>query len=146
METIFAFNQMRVFSLGEARALLPVIYRITEAAQFQVKSLINRLEAIKSTNPQAAEELESLIDQEVRRWEKKIEKLGAKPKGLWLADFDNGTGYYCWRFPETQISFSHGYSDGYSGRKLIEGASDESCSRTNQHSVRPFSEEFPEGH
>ena len=44
----------------------------------------------------------------------------AQIKGMWLADFDAGNGYYCWKFPENEIRFWHGYKDGFSGRVEIQ--------------------------
>lgn len=110
----------RIFQISEAHDLLPLIYRITETAQKEVKLLINKLEAIKDINPAKAKDFEGQINVIVERWQQKIQRLGASPKGLWLADFDNGTGYYCWKFPETKISHWHGYNDGFSGRMPIE--------------------------
>ena len=55
----------------------------------------------------------------MRAWAEKIMQLGAEPKGLWLVDFDSGSGYYCWRYPEADVGFFHGYDDGYSGRVPI---------------------------
>ena len=119
MKKIISINQPRVFTLIDAHWLLPVIYRITEESHLLVRSLLNRMESVKTVNPVLAAELEMEIDREVHRWEVKIEKLGATPKGLWLADFDNGEGYYCWKFPETEIKYWHAYNEGFTGRKQI---------------------------
>ena len=90
-----------------------------QLAQKEVKLLANRVEAIKKTNIVRASEIETEINFIIEKWQDKVEKLGAKPKGLWLADFDKGDGYYCWKFPETQIAFWHGYNDGFSGRLSV---------------------------
>jgi hypothetical protein len=119
MSKIISINQPRAFTLSDAHSLLPVIYRITEVAHAEVKGLINRMEAVKSSNSVLAQKIEIEIDLEVSRWEQKVEKLGATPKGLWLADFDNGEGYYCWKFPENEIRYWHGYSEGFSNRKEL---------------------------
>ena len=116
---IVQLNHKQVFTHSSAQELLPVIYRITETAQKEVRSLVNRMEAIKGMSAQRASEIEVEINHVIERWQQKVQKLGASPKGLWLADFDHGTGYYCWKFPETSISFSHGYNDGFSGRTPI---------------------------
>jgi hypothetical protein len=116
---IVPLNHKRVFTIEDATGLLPVIYRITEVAHKEVRNLANRMEAIKSMSPGRASEIEREINETIDRWQQKVTKLGASPKGLWLADFDNGEGYYCWKFPETEISFWHGYNDGFSGRTLI---------------------------
>ncbi len=46
--------------------------------------------------------------------------LGLEAKGLWLVDFDNGDGYYCWSYPEPAITHYHGYGDGFGGRISIQ--------------------------
>lgn len=116
---IVPLNHKRVFTIEDAKSLLPVVYRITETAQKEVRLLVNRMEAIKGMSSSRATEIEKEINTIIDRWQQKLMKLGASPKGLWLADFDNGEGYYCWKFPETEISFWHGYNDGFSGRTLI---------------------------
>ena len=37
--------------------------------------------------------------------------LGIDVKGLWLIDFDNGSGYYCWHYPEEGLQFFHTYEE-----------------------------------
>lgn len=117
---IFEINKKKTFTLVEAEYLLPLVYKLTEDYSKKVKKLINQLEAFPSKQSERAIEVETLINSLIEQWQNKIERLGAKPKGLWLADFDNGSGYYCWKFPETKIQFFHGYSEGFSGRKTIE--------------------------
>jgi hypothetical protein len=47
-------------------------------------------------------------------------EMGIEVKGLWLIDFDNGSGYYCWRYPEESLQFYHSYEDGFRGRMRIQ--------------------------
>lgn len=109
----------RIFTLREADELLPLIYRITDEVHGRVKKMIHRIEAFQGANPILVSEIEAEINLELNKWQNKISRLGAVPKGMWLADFDHGTGYYCWKFPETQIRFTHGYQDGFTGRVEI---------------------------
>ncbi len=120
MTNIFEINKKKIFTLSDAENLLPLVYKLTEDYSKQVRKLINQLEAFPSKQCERAIEVESNINTLVEQWQNKIERLGAKPKGLWLADFDNGSGYYCWKYPETKITFFHGYNEGFSGRKAIE--------------------------
>ena len=78
-----------------------------------------------------AVEMQAQIDQMVTRWHSKLERLGVRPKGVWLADFDNGTGYFCWKFPETKIMYYHGYQDGFSGRRKVDEKYDSTTSKDN---------------
>ena len=64
-------------------------------------------------------ELEKLIQTAFYRWQKKVQKLGCQAKGMWLVDFDNGQGYYCWHYPEPDICYFHGYDEGFRGRVKI---------------------------
>jgi hypothetical protein len=120
---VIAINRKKTFSLNEVSLLLPLVHRLTEEAQDEVKKIINFIEAHgeKEGTKKASlvHELESRLNEIVTRWQMKIEKLGGEPKGLWLADFDRGDGYFCWKYPETEISYWHGYQDGFSGRILI---------------------------
>ncbi|MCB0393866.1 MAG: DUF2203 domain-containing protein [Bdellovibrionales bacterium] len=120
MEKLVELNRKRIFSLSDAQELLPIIQRITRQHSEKVESLINRIEAASSLSPDAVERLEAEINSEVQGWQTKLEKLGVQPKGLWVADFDSGDGYFCWKFPETEVAHWHRYSDGYSGRLPID--------------------------
>jgi len=120
LENVIEINRRKTFSLVDARTLLPIIYRFTEEASKEVKLQVNRIEAYSDKSHPSVSVIENEINQIINKWQAKVEKLGASPKGLWMADFDNGEGYYCWKFPENEIKHWHGYQDGYSGRMLIE--------------------------
>jgi hypothetical protein len=101
----------RTFSYGEARALLPRVRALTDAAYQKVQAI----EAASS--PQSAQ---SEVDRAVSEWARAVMDLGLEVKGLWLVDFDNGTGYYCWRYPEDDLLFFHSYEEGFRGRMRIQ--------------------------
>jgi hypothetical protein len=126
-------QQGRFFSLTEAQDLLPLIYRLTEESAREVKYLVACVEALPDRKSIRATEIQNQINLIIEKWQNKLERLGAKPKGLWLADFDYGTGYYCWKFPEVKILHKHGYQDGFTGRILISSneESHENCPSTN---------------
>ncbi|MFN3453991.1 MAG: DUF2203 family protein [Pseudobdellovibrio sp.] len=120
MVEIFNIQKPRVFTYSDAKNILPLIYRITEESSKQVKYFMGCLEALPDKESATSLDLQNRINEHIERWQNKLERLGVKPKGLWLADFDNGEGYYCWKYPETQIMYRHGYQDGFTGRILIE--------------------------
>lgn len=123
---IFAIHEKRLFTRETAQELLPLIYHITQTTQKEVRILASRMESIKGMSGLRAKEIEDEINALIDRWQQKLIKLGARPKGLWLADFDDGKGYFCWKFPETEITFWHGYNDGFSGRIPLNITSDAS--------------------
>ena len=119
MSDLVSIYQRKIFTIEEAREILPVIYRITKTFQSEVKTLSNRRRAFEKTNSTLVNQLDSEISALIEQWNGKVSRLGGKPKGLWLADFDNGKGYFCWKFPETDILHHHAYNEGFSGRVPI---------------------------
>ncbi len=109
-----------VFSLEQARSVLPVIRRITQEFSVKVEAMMARLESVSLTQTETITRLEAEVNDLIKAWHEKIKKLGAKPKGLWLVDFDSGDGYFCWKYPETDLEFWHSYDDGFTGRVPIE--------------------------
>lgn len=120
MDTVIEINRKKTFTLQEARQLLPIIYRLTEESCREVKVHVNRIDAYADKTNPAVVQIEEEINSIIERWQNKIEKLGGEPKGLWMADFDGGDGFYCWKYPETEIKHWHGYQDGFSGRIVME--------------------------
>lgn len=94
----------KIFSYEEAAALLPEVQRLTAEAVEQVEQL--------GEAEQMVEEYQTIVGQ----WAEAVIRMGIEVKGLWLIDFDCGSGYYCWQWPEPGLQFFHGYEDGYRGR------------------------------
>ncbi|MDO8494509.1 MAG: DUF2203 family protein [Deltaproteobacteria bacterium] len=118
MAEIIELNRKKRFTLQEAQVLLPIVKKITQAAAEEVERLKRKAEGEETES-----ELQSLVEEKIERitagWAQKIIKLGCEPKGLWLVDFDNGGGYYCWHFPEDNVAFYHTYNDGFQKRTPI---------------------------
>jgi regulator of sirC expression with transglutaminase-like and TPR domain len=96
--------QKKVFTLDQARELLPKVKEITSEAVFKFARLAE------------GEETEDERQGVVGEWAREVLALGAEIKGLWLVDFDSGAGYYCWKYPEQSLEFFHGYEEGFAGR------------------------------
>jgi hypothetical protein len=117
-------SDRRIFSLTDARHLLPTVKALTADAVQDAEELSAELEALgaDSGNQPPDEERERLnaeLNQVVARWAGRIQELGLEAKGLWLVDFDNGHGYYCWKHPEETLLHFHGYDEGFAGRMKI---------------------------
>jgi len=106
----------RVFTYDEACSLLPEVQRVTEAAYRQVSALVEDFPEAGA----ARERIQAQVDTIVRSWVESVTGLGIEVKGLWLVDFDNGSGYYCWRYPEPALQYYHSYEEGFRGRVRIQ--------------------------
>jgi hypothetical protein len=106
----------RTFSYDEAASLLPEVRRITEVAQDEVRAAGIAVSPDGGLGPALQEQLAAIV----QKWAREIIALGLEVKGLWLVDFDNGSGYYCWRYPESGLHFYHSYDDGFRGRMRIQ--------------------------
>jgi len=128
--------ERRIFSLDQARELLPRVKALTADAVHNVEALTAELEAdgadVVSGGANGANgahevgeedvpqsRLNKELEQVVAQWASRITELGLEAKGMWLVDFDAGSGYYCWRYPEDSVLHFHGYEDGFEGRMKI---------------------------
>lgn len=98
-------SDKKIFSYEDACALLPEVQRVTGLAYAEVEALG---EEVDETN----EDFRRIVTV----WAEQVVSLGIEVKGLWLVDFDSGSGYYCWRHPEPSLQFFHGYEEGFRGR------------------------------
>ena len=110
-EKVFSRRPMpeKIFSYGEAVALMPEVKRLTEEAVQQVETLLGPGGALTEDSVAV-----------VNRWGAALGERGIVVKGLWLVDFDNGSGYYCWKYPEERLEYYHSYETGFRGRMRIQ--------------------------
>ncbi len=104
----------RTFSYEEALALFPRVRELTSVAVDRVTA------ALEGKSFESAAEIPDELVAEynaiVTEWTEAMVELGLEVKGLWLVDFDSGSGYYCWRYPEPALDHYHGYEEGFGGR------------------------------
>jgi hypothetical protein len=109
---------MAIFTLEEARALLPQVREVTQYHYDVVEGLRERLEQLEDSRQ--VKQLEARMHAELQQWVTALQELGVEVKGLWLADFDSGDGYYyCWKLGEDDIEHFHRYETGFAGRRPI---------------------------
>jgi hypothetical protein len=114
-----ASTEKRSWTLETARAMLGEVRDRTGTAVRAVEPLLAERERIAEGEPERRE-LETRIQKIISGWVRSMEALGLEVKGLWLVDFDNGSGYYCWKWPEEQLEYFHGYEEGFEGRCRIQ--------------------------
>ena len=105
------------WTLETARALLPEVRKRTAAAVPAVQRMLS--ERTDAADPERAE-IDARLRRAIGRWTREMEALGVEVKGLWLVDFVNGSGDFCWKWPEERIGWFHGYEDGFPGRTPIQ--------------------------
>jgi hypothetical protein len=108
-----------IFSLQQARELLPRVKHMTADAVRRAESLVTQLQGLGEDDPDHAS-LSAALRDVVNGWAEDVQSLGLEAKGLWLVDFDNGEGYYCWCYPEETVAHYHGYEEGFRGRMRIQ--------------------------
>ena len=96
----------KIFTYEEAARLLPEVQRLTDDA----------VDLVDSLNEDAVDEYQLVV----QRWAEQVLQLGIEVKGLWLIDFDTGSGYYCWQHPEPALQHYHGYEEGFSSRVKLQ--------------------------
>jgi hypothetical protein len=104
----------RIFTYEAARELMPRVIEITREAVERVDQLLADSPSLATDDvpDDVLERYNEIVDQ----WAGAILDLGVDVKGLWLVDFDNGSGYYCWKYPEPSLQYFHGYDEGFKGR------------------------------
>jgi hypothetical protein len=98
----------KIFSYEDASALLPEVQRLTAVALRSVDSL--------DEATAGGDDYQAIVQE----WADGVMGLGIEVKGLWLIDFDNGSGYYCWKHPEESLQYFHGYEEGFGGRVKLQ--------------------------
>jgi hypothetical protein len=113
-------REVRSWSLATAREMVSEVRRLTAAAVEAVDALEARRGDLGPGDDAARVALEQELARAVAGWVRAMEALGVEVKGRWLVDFDNGRGYYCWRWPEEQLEYFHGHDEGFAGRVRIQ--------------------------
>src|SRR2546425_11828493 len=83
---------MAIFTLEEARVLLPRVKEITQHSYEIVEALQEQLEATEE--PREVRRLETQVHEALQKWAAALKALGVEVKGLWLPEFASGDGYY----------------------------------------------------
>jgi len=112
-------DKKRAWTLAGARALLGDVRERTARA-VEKAELLQAVRDDATCSPEEHAEAEQELQRCVSLWIREMEALGLEVKGAWLVDFDNGSGYYCWRWPEEELEYFHGYEEGFEGRSRIQ--------------------------
>lgn len=110
-----------VFTLEEARALMPKVKALTHPAFELAASLAQELQNMENVDDDGrCDELRARLHELITAWTEGIQDLGADVKGLWLVDFDSGDGYWSWSYPEEDLTYWHNYDGGSVSRTAVE--------------------------
>ena len=107
----------RIFTLDEARAMMPQVKAVTTPVFALASSLADELsQAEEAKDTARAEALRERLQSLIQSWQQSMQDLEAEVKGLWLVDFDSGDGYWCWAYPEEELGHWHSYEGGFRSR------------------------------
>ena len=109
----------RRWTLATAREMFPDVRTRTERYASEAEELVERRTTL-AVGSAEREMVEKRLQELVSGWAREMEALGLEVKGAWLVDFDTGAGYYCWKWPEEELSYFHGYEEGFAGRTRIQ--------------------------
>jgi len=109
----------RNWSFEGASLLLTDVRARTERAVSEIERLEARATA-SSGGGSEGREVADAISRVVSEWVREMEALGVEVEGPWLVDFDCGSGAYCWRWPERQLSHFHEAGEDCSGRVRLQ--------------------------
>lgn len=115
MSEVIEVGKQRQFTLGQAQALLPTLRQLTAEAITETQAIENEAFVGLRDREDAQQDVVGVI----QNWAEEILTLGAEPGGLWYVDFDNGEGYYSWRYGEKAVDYFHTYEEDYEKRILI---------------------------
>ena len=107
-----------IFDLEAAHRLLPKVQALTADAAKRADEVVALAQRLAEGDP-GRTRLEHTLRDIVEDWAQEIGEIGAEAKGLWIVDFDNGAGYWCWKHPEPSIEYCHAYAEGFATRTLI---------------------------
>lgn len=103
MAEIIPILSERKFTEEEAENLLPTVKRMTIQAAAEASRLEEEMRFIPREEP-IFNRLAGELDLVVRRWAIKVKKLGLRPTGLWIVDFDAPEGWFTWRLGDEHVS------------------------------------------
>jgi hypothetical protein len=114
-------QESRVFTFEEARKVLPRVREYTRESIEKIGAAHAEVEVSDAEDEDEAERaFETTAAEILGEWADKVRALGIEVKGPWLVDFDSGSGYFCWKWPEDSLEFFHGYEEGFAGRVRIQ--------------------------
>ena len=108
-------SKKKLFTYEEAVRLLPRVREITDDAAAELDALLEQ-HAVGEEEEEVPVAAAAEYQRIVGAWAEKVLEIGVEVKGVWLIDFDSGSGYYCWKYPESSLQYFHGYDEGFRGR------------------------------
>ena len=116
-------HDTKVFTFEEARRLLPQVREYTRESIERIGAAHAEIDVAQDapdTEPESERSFETTAAEILGEWAQRVRALGIEVKGPWLVDFDSGSGYFCWKWPEDGLEFFHGYDEGFAGRIRIQ--------------------------
>ena len=101
----------RRWTLAGAREMLVEVRRRTQFA-------VEAVDAISA--PADSDAARDRLAEIASRWAREMEALGVEAQGPWSVEFDNGSGYYSWQWPEEELAYFRGQDEASGARNRIQ--------------------------
>ena len=103
MTDIPKIGRAQIFDLSEANQLLPVVIKITQRLHVKNFEIESRLKRLLMADPRRRH-YQDEFKENITEWKTKMEGLGVVVNNLWQIQFNVGSGFLCWQFPELVIA------------------------------------------
>jgi len=113
----------KTFTLAEANTLVQLVADLT-AGVVQHLEVIRQRHQVDFDDPASGglpEEILKAIERALADWSKKVEELGAQPKGYFTVDFQSPDPelLYCWTYGEERIEYTHKVWENFNHRQRL---------------------------
>lgn len=101
----------RVFTLDEAKELVPLLIRITTKHEKVItRTMADQRFYMKTFAPQRrVTDCDNKVCAEMTAWGRKVCKLGCKVFSGGYVGMDSGSDWYSWHFGEPKLMYRHNY-------------------------------------
>lgn len=113
-------NPDKVWSLQQARDVLPLLKKLSHKCDAEVEDLLRKQRVfLKSgASQEKIQDIDKQVQQKLIKWGTKLTKLGIKVYGGHLL-FNTGFGYFSWYTNEADITHYLYYTDSSGVRRQI---------------------------
>ena len=108
-----------IFSLDDARALLPPVRQLTAEAVIRAEALAEELRRVPEQDPSHAQ-LSAALQDIVNGWADEVRHSGSRSRGSGSSISTTARDITAGKHSEDTVGHYHGYGEGFAGRMSIQ--------------------------